>query len=335
MKSILLVTVLSGALVAGAAGPARADEPDTAAPTGAFTVNSAALWIGQSVRLTQGAVTDDTSVPEQITRVASWGDGTTTELAPGTAAYAHPYAKNGTYKLTVTYRDAAGNTSETSTAVTVTTPGAYKISKSTVWSHEPFTTTFSKVPAGTTKIVFSHGDGYVGILQGKNQTVRMYLYQDRDGRRISGPVTLTAAFHNKYGATSAIVVGKVTVKLDTWKPTTTVKKPKSSNRIKSWKYATGTAKDKGSGVYRVAVYASRLNGGKFYCYSAAKTWKRVKSDAQEKKYCVPHYVTAKKGKWSLRLKKVAKSTMWVEATTQDVSGSWGKFKTLKVKITKS
>jgi hypothetical protein len=130
-------------------------------------------------------------------------------------------------------------------------------------------------------------------------------------------------------------MGKVTVKADNWKPTTTVKKPKNSNRIKSWKYATGTAKDKGSGVYRVAVFGSRLTGDKFYCYSSKNTWKRVNSDADAEKYCVPHYVKAKKGKWSLRLKGVAKGTLWVDASTQDISGNWGKFKTVKVKITRS
>ncbi|MFI7541180.1 PKD domain-containing protein [Actinoplanes sp. NPDC049599] len=315
--------------------PTDPDPADTVAPAGRFTLNSAALWIGQSVSLVQGAVTDDTSAPDQITRVAAWGDGTSSTLAADTATYAHKYPKNGKFTVTVTYRDAAGNTSSAASVVTVTTPGAFKLSKTTVWSNESFTVTFSKVPAGTTKIVFDQGDGYIATLTGKNQTSRMYLDTDEDGGKISGAVSLRATFHNRYGASSAFVIGKVTVKRDSWKPVTTVKKPKSSNRIKSWKYATGTAKDKGSGVYRVAVYASRLTGSKFYCYSAKNTWKRVTSDAQADKYCVPHYVKAKKGKWTLRLKGVAKGTLWVDAATQDVSANWGKFKTVKVKITRS
>jgi hypothetical protein len=316
--------------------PTTEPTPDTVAPAGRFTLNSAALWIGQSVALTQGAVTDDVSAPEQITREATWGDGTSTTLAAGTPKYTHKYAKNGKFTVTVTYRDAAGNTSKATSVVTVTTPGAVKFSKTTVWWNESFTATFAKVPAGTTKIVFDQGDGWKVTLAGKNQTTRLYYAVHRDThKKISGAVTLRATYYNKYGASSAVVLGKVTVKLDSWKPTTTVKKPKNSNRIKSWKYATGTAKDKGSGVYRVAVYAARLNGDKFYCYSSKNTWKRVTSDAQADKYCVPHYVKAKKGKWSLRLKGVAKGTLWVDAATQDISANWGAFKTVKVKITRS
>ncbi|GAA3335917.1 hypothetical protein GCM10020358_06080 [Amorphoplanes nipponensis] len=311
------------------------DPADTTAPAGTFSLNAAALWIGQSVSLTQGAVTDDTSSPEQVTRVAAWGDGTSTTLAPGTATYAHRYTANGKFTVTVTYLDAAGNSSTKTSAVTVTTPGAFAFSKTTVWWHEPITVTFSKVPNGTTKIVFDQGDGWVSELTGKNQSTRIYYLARKNGGGIKGTITPRATFHNKYGASSAIVMGKITVKPDTWRPTTTIKKPKNSNRIKSWKYATGTAKDKGAGVYRVAVYASRLTGNKFYCYSANNTWKRVTTDAQADKYCVPHYVKTKKGAWSLRLKGVAKGTLWVDAATQDIAGNWGKYTTVKVKITRS
>ena len=316
--------------------PANSAADDTIAPVGTFTLNSAALWIGQSVSLTQGAVTDDTSAPEQITRVANWGDGTSTTLAPGTVTYAHKYTKNRKYPVTVTYQDAAGNSSVAASAVTVTTPGRFALSKTSVWWNDPITVTFSRVPNGTTKIVFDQGDGWVDPLKGKNQSVRLSYYKYKNSNRlVKGVVTLKATFHNKYGASSPIVVGKVTVKVDTWKPTVTIKKPSNSNRIKSWKYAKGTAADKGSGVYRVAVFGARLNGNKFYCYAANNKWKRVTSDAQAKKYCVPHYVKVSKGKWSLRLKGVAKGTLWIDAIAQDKAGTWGKVKTVKVKITRS
>jgi hypothetical protein len=312
---------------------------DTIPPVGTFTLNSAALWIGQSVSLAQGVVTDDTSTADQIKRVVNWGDGSaTTELAPNTVTYVHKYTKNGKFPVTVTYQDAAGNSSVAASPVpvAVTTPGRFTFSKTSVWWHEPVTVTFSRVPNGTTKIVFDQGDGWVVPIQGKNQSARLGYYKYKNSNRlVKGAVTLKATFHNKYGASSAIVMGKVTVKADTWKPTVTIKKPSSSNRIKSWKYAKGTAADKGSGVYRVAVFGSRLTGTKFYCYAANNTWKRVTSNAQAKKYCVPHYVKVSKGKWSLRLKGVAKGTLWVDAATQDKAGSWGKFKTVKVKITRS
>lgn len=314
---------------------AAAESADTVAPVGKFTLNTAGLWIGQSVRLTQGAVTDDTTPADQITRVVDWGDRTTTTLAPGTAAYSHKYVKSGRYLVKVTYTDAANNSSTAASSVHVTTPGQFKFNKSSVWHYERITATFSRVPAGTTRIVFDMGDGYQATLAGKNQSVRFYYSTRKSGGYVRGPVTLRATFYNKYGVSSPIVMGKITVKLDSWRPTVTIKKPSQSNRIKSWKYATGTAADKGSGVYRVAVFASRLSGTKFYCYDKSNKWKRVASDAQAAKYCVPHYVKVSKGKWSLRLKGVAKGTLWVDAATQDNAGNWGKFKTVKAKITRS
>lgn len=310
---------------------------DTIPPVGKFTLNSAALWIGQSVSLTQGAVTDDTSTPDQIKRVVNWGDGTPiTELPASTVTFAHKYAKNGKFPVTVTYQDAAGNSSVAASAVTVTTPGKFTFSKTSVWRHEIITATFSRVPNGTTKIVFDLADGWVVTLKGKNQTARFYYnLRKNSNTAVRGIVRPRATFYNKYGASAPILMGRITVKVDSWQPTVTIKKPSSSNRIKSWKYAKGTAADKGSGVYRVAVFGARLNGNKFYCYAANNKWKRVTSDAQATKYCVPHYVKVSKGKWSLRLKGVAKGTLWVDAAAQDKAGSWGKFKTVKVKITRS
>lgn len=314
-----------------------ADGADTIAPVGSFTVNSPALWIGQALKLTQGAVTDETSTPDQITRVVNWGDGTTSTLDPNVAEYPHKYGKNGKFTVTVTFQDAAGNSSQATSAVSITTPGKFKVSKTSVWWNEILTVNFSSVPAGTTKIVFDHGDGYVQTLPGKYQTVRAYYYTRKSGGYVKGIVRPKATFHNQYGASSAIQIAKLTVKADGWRPTVKIAKPGSSDRIKSWKTVKGTAADKGSGLNRVAVFATRFNGSKVYCYTAKKTWQRVNvnSDSQINKYCVPHYVKISKGKWSLSLKGVAKGTLYVDASAQDNTGNWSKFATVKGKITRS
>src|SRR5690349_18619946 len=78
------------------------------APVGTFTLNTSALWIGQSITLTQGAVTDDTTPSDQIIRKVAWGDGTSSDLAPDVATYTHKYTTNKAYHITVTYTDAAG-----------------------------------------------------------------------------------------------------------------------------------------------------------------------------------------------------------------------------------
>ncbi|BFU43250.1 PKD domain-containing protein [Krasilnikovia sp. MM14-A1004] len=344
----LLALAISGALLAGsaaAASPAFADttgplpDPaaaDTTAPVGTFTLNSRALWIGQSVRLTQGPVTDNVSAPEQVTRTVTWGDGTSDTLLAGTVATPHAYTRNGRFTITVTYTDEAGNSSTTATAVTITTPGTFRISKTSVWRYEDIVVTFSNVPAGTTKIAFDNGDGYVPILKGKNQRVTILYDTRKGGGVVKGPVTLRATFYNQYGASSPIRMGTVNVKVDSWRPVPKITKPLHANRLRSWKYVKGTATDRGAGPFRAEVHVTRVTGNKVYCYTAKRTWKRVTSDAQFDKYCVPPlYVPVTKGKWSLRLPGLAKGKIYIEVWVQDLAGNWSNRAFATAKITRS
>ncbi|RSM41380.1 hypothetical protein DMB66_56090 [Actinoplanes sp. ATCC 53533] len=337
----LLTIAVSGALVAGSglvASPALAEPADTVAPVGSFKLNSAAFWIGQSVSLTQGTVTDETSAPDQITRVADWGDGTpTTTLAPGTVKYAHKYAKTGKFTVKVTYTDAAGNASDVTSAVTVTTPGRVKLSKTSVWNGERLSVTFSGVPAGTKKIVFDWGDSFVDTLPGKNQSIRGLYYKNKKGRLIRGAVTMRATYTNSLGASSAIVVGKVTVKKDTAKPVVKITKPGSANRLKSWKTIKGTVADKGAIAPYVYVWATRITGNKSYCFTAKKTWKRYYGTAGYNKYCSRSSVevTITKGKWSMKLPGLKKGTLYVDARSWDWADNASKWASVKAKITRS
>ncbi|RZU49403.1 hypothetical protein EV385_1153 [Krasilnikovia cinnamomea] len=323
----LLTMALSGAMIAGSAAvpsPAFADTlPDTTAPVGAFTLNTPALWIGQSVVLTQGAVTDDVSAPELITRKVTWGDGTSSTVAAGAATVAHRYASNGRFTVTVTYTDEAGNSSTAASAVTVTTPGTFRISKTSVWWYEDTVVTFSNVPAGTTKIAFDNGDGWVPILKGKNQSVTILYHTRKNGGLVKGPVTLRATFYNKYGASSPIRIGTINVKVDSWRPVPKIKRPLRPSRVSSWKYVKGTATDRGAGAFRAEVHVTRVTGSKVYCFTSARKWKRVRSEAQFNKYCTPPlYVKVSRGKWSLRVPGIRKGKLYVEVWVQDRAGNW-------------
>jgi len=322
----LLTIAVSGALVAGSglvASPALADPVDTVAPVGSFKLNSAALWIGQSVSLTQGAVTDETSTPDQISRVVDWGDLTpSTNLAAGTAKYAHKYTKTGKFTVKVTYTDAAGNASEVTSAVNVTTPARARLSKTSVWNGERLHVIFSGVPAGTTKIALDWGDSYISNLPGKNQSVR-------------GLFTLRATYTNKLGASSAVLIGKVTVKKDTAKPVVKITKPGSANRLKSWKVIKGTVADKGAIAPYVYVWATRITGSKSYCYTAKKQWKRYYGSSGYNKYCTPVEVTITKGKWSMKLPGLKKGTLYVDARAWDWADNASKWASVKAKITRS
>lgn len=310
---------------------------DVTAPVGVFALSTTSLWVGQRVTLTQGPIHDDTSAPEAISRVVSWGDGTSSTLVAGQAPIKKQYTKNGTFTITLTLTDSAGNTS-TATAsastVKVTTPGKFKLDKHDLWSGQKVKVTISAVPAGTTKIRFDWGDGYTSDLRGRNQSFTGFYYHRKSGGLVRGEVTLRATFTNGNGASSALPVGKVNLKKDSWKPVVKVKKPGSANRLKSWKYARGTVTDKGAGVPYVYVWASRISGTKAYCFTPQRKWKRVYT-VEEFNDCVPIALKAAGGKWSLKLSGLKKGTLYVDAKAWDWADNASKWSSVKAKITRS
>jgi hypothetical protein len=150
--------------------------------------------VGQRTLFTLGAVGDDRGAAA-VKRVVNWGDGTTTTLPVTWTAYGKQYTRAGRFPVTLTLTDAAGNQTVLTTAVTVGVPGKFKLNKSSVWHGERFTVAISAVPAGTTRIVLYSGDGYAGVLSGKNQTVTEFYYHRSKGALMpAGTVTLTAVF---------------------------------------------------------------------------------------------------------------------------------------------
>jgi hypothetical protein len=292
---------------------------DVTKPKGTAKINYSSLWVGQRTTLTLSGVSDDRSAPSAIKRVVAWGDGSTTTLSPTTASVTKQYTRTGKFTIVVTLTDEAGNAATVKPAgVSVTVPGKVKLSTTSVWHHQKFNVTFSSVPAGTTKIVLNEGDGYVTTLKGKNQTVpSIYYHRYRGGLMPAGPVTLTATYTNKQGTTTPIVIGKVTIKKDSWNPHVTIVKPKHPERVSSWKTIHGTATDKGSGVHDVIVVPMKASGSKVYCYTAAKKWMRLYNDSDVEKCGV--VVGVSKGKWSLGLKVLTKGDFTVIAVGEDWS----------------
>jgi hypothetical protein len=84
---------------------------DHTAPTGTFSVSPTAAWSGVTkVAVTQDALNDDRTPSAFITRLVTWGDGTTSDWT-GAGPAEHVYAESGTHTPTVTLTDEAGNTS--------------------------------------------------------------------------------------------------------------------------------------------------------------------------------------------------------------------------------
>lgn len=310
---------------------------DVATPAGRFTLNTGAIWQGQRVTLTQGAVTDADTPLDQITRVVTWGDGATSTLKSGQAPIAKQYTKNGTYTVTLTVKDPAGHASKSTAVVKVTTPPVkFKLDRTTVWPGQKIKVTVSGVPSGTTRIYVDHGDGYKGDRPAKNQTFYEIYYHRSNGARVFGKVTIKANFSNKFGTSNYITMATVTVKKDTWKPVVKVNKPKNATKASSWKTVTGTVSDKGSGVLDTYVWVTRISGNKLYCYTPAKTWKRVYSEAQWLN-CKGIYVKANsKGKWSLKVNGLKKGQqVLVEAVAYDWADNRSKWSTVSQKLKKS
>ena len=309
--------------------------PDTTAPTGRFTLNTAGLWIGQNAVLTQVGIADNgVTDPATVTRVVSWGDGTSSTLAAGQGPVSKAYAKAGRFVVTLTLTDAAGNVTKVTSTVTVTVPGKFKFSSTSVWPGQPFNLIISAVPAGTTKITVDGGDGYVGSFRGANQTIKNVYYHRRNGGLIRGWVTLRVTFTNKYGTTSWITIGRVNVRTDSWSPVVKVTKPAHANRISSWKTVRGTSSDKGSGAPYVYVWFTRVVGSQVYCYQQNKTWKQVRTDAEYDKYCLGLPVKVSKNKWSIALKGLKKGgTLYVDAQTWDWADHASKVSSVSAKIT--
>ena len=241
------------------------------------------LWVGQKTSVSVLNVADDgVKEPANMGPPDQWGDGTSTRIYKGWGAVGRRYTRAARYPISLTLTDPAGHSTVLKTVgPLVSVPAAkYKLSAYSVWPGQVFSMTISKVPAGTTKITVDEGDGYAVTLPGKNQAIKVYYYHRKNGGLIKGRVTLRATFYNKFGASSAVYVGVVNVKTDSWKPVVKVKKPKNPTKIKSWKTVTGTVSDKGSGAPYVYVWVTRINGSAVYCYTPAKKWKRVYSEEQ-------------------------------------------------------
>ncbi|GAB2610141.1 hypothetical protein Aab01nite_24310 [Paractinoplanes abujensis] len=294
---------------------------DKTAPTGNFTLNRWSIWTGQSVTITVIGVGDNVSAGPEITRVVTWGDGTTQTLHHTAKNVSHTYKSVGKKPITLTLTDAAGNKKVAKSAgPNVTSPALkYKLNKSSVWAGEKFVWEITSVPAGTKKITVAWGDGRASVLPIKKQKVtRYYFTTPGDDFVAPGAKQLKAVVANGYGTATAINVGKVTLKKDSWRPSVKLTKPSKPNKAASWKAIKGTVTDKGSGVKEMIVIAMvGKSNGSVVCYTAKKKWVTV-TDSSILSCLVP--VKPSKGKYSLALKSTPKGQFITDVIAMDWSG---------------
>jgi PKD repeat protein len=192
-------------------------------PTAGITLNPANPVAGQTFQVTITPSVPSGGSPVQNV-IVDFGDGTTRTLggAGSTQTLSHIYNRPGTYTITVTMVDAAGQRSTSSTVVTVQSAivgVAITASPNPATAGSPVTFTANvtnpnNVPITTVR--FSFGDGGSSTqTTGGNTATTTHTYQS------SGTFTVTAtaqdAAGNSYSGTSQVIVNPraaLTVTLD-------------------------------------------------------------------------------------------------------------------------
>jgi 5'-nucleotidase len=303
---------------------------DVTAPTGTYTLVPTDLFTGQSVTLTQTALADDVSAASGITRVVNWGDGSTPETLTATTA-THAYPAAGSYPVSVTLTDEAGNSGPAaftgSSTVTVSAqPGKYTLDKTSIWATQAVTLKVSGA-TGATKLVVTWGDGITSTSSPSAAGVPHHYVT-------AGTFTVTVTPYNKVGAGKPVAVGTVKVTKDTYKPTVTLTVPKNPAKASSWSKLTGKTADTGLGVASVRVTLIEKRSGTWYYYNGS-TWNKASSrSAASAKAKVLVVTPTAKGGWTRSVQGVKKGTLKVTYWAVDKAGNTATAKTYTAKITR-
>jgi 5'-nucleotidase len=242
---------------------------DTTAPSGSYSVNASSVWTGQTVTLTQKSLSDDVSGAADIAQVVNWGDGSVETLAAGATTATHKYTKAGTFPVSVTVTDKAGNAAPAITAGTVTAAvqaGRYSLDRGSIYATQAVTLRVSGVNGTSVKIAW--GDGYLTTASVNTPVAHTY--------KKAGTFSVKVTPVNGLGAGTTVTAGTVKVVRDVWAPKVTLKVPGNPNRASSWAKVTGSVGDTGLGVRSVRVKLTEQRGSHWYYYSHGK-WIKASS----------------------------------------------------------
>ncbi|BBH65897.1 multifunctional nuclease/2',3'-cyclic-nucleotide 2'-phosphodiesterase/5'-nucleotidase/3'-nucleotidase [Actinoplanes sp. OR16] len=305
---------------------------DVTAPTGTYSLNAAALWPGQSVTLTQQALSDDVSAADKVTRVVNWGDGSATEtLAAGATTATHKYAAAGSYTVSVTLTDEVGNSGAaafngSATVVVAAQAGKYSLNPKLIWQTESTDLAFSGV-TGATELTVAWGDGSTSKVATSASTVS-HAYAK------PGFFQVKVTPSNAAGAGKTVTVGVVTVLADCFKPEVRISEPRNDDRASSWQSVSGTVFDLGTGVAEVSVELIQERSGKWY-YFTGTTWAKASSEKDAAaKASTRTVVPNAKGAWTVATAGVEKGNLKITYWAEDKAGNTAKAKTYSTKITK-
>ncbi|MEV4343639.1 ExeM/NucH family extracellular endonuclease [Actinoplanes sp. NPDC049596] len=309
---------------------------DGTAPTGTFTLGptAGALWAGQSVTLTQVALSDDVSAAAGIKRVVTWGDGSAPEtLAAGTTTATHKYAKTGTYTVSVALTDEAGNSAAATfqgaatVKVSAQPTGRNVLAPTSIGAGQPAVLVVGQV-TGAGKLVVAWGDGATTTVPAKGGVVT-HAYTK------GGSFAVTVTPWNTAGAGMPATAGTVKVKADTAAPVVSLTVPFRATEASSWRSLSGLVADAGTGVDKVQATLIQERSGKWYYFDGAK-WVKAASQSEAAGQAK---VLADDNPflgilWNIGVQGVEKGTLKVTYWATDKAGNSSAQKSYSVKVTK-
>jgi len=298
--------------------------PDLTAPLGTYDVS----WTGVDTTVSQLTLTDDLSLPANITREINWGEpgGVFEPWSSGTSlnhGYPAPAAR---YVPQVRLTDEHDNTVTLNLHAvvigdTAAPVGAYTTGHSAkVWARfSPVTLTQSELtddfsPANKVVRVVDWGDGTVPTVWATGLTVS-HVYT------IGGPFSPKVALADEAGNTTTVEAAGVTVLVDNLAPKLTLTIPKVGlNQVRSWKVLKGKVTDAGVGVGKVRIRVVQKRGTVWYSYlPAKKTWVRGGSTRVKamKLAGLARVAPSANGVWQFRLVNLRKGTLVIQDSAAD------------------
>ncbi|MBM2617343.1 hypothetical protein JIG36_17450 [Actinoplanes sp. LDG1-06] len=282
-----LPVLFTAALTAGVVGVGAPAFAAGEAPVGAYDLDSNAIWTGQTVTLTQTALTDDDTEAAAISRVINWGDGTAAQTAEaGTTSWTHTYAAAGSYTVAVTLNDGTveGPGTLTPAAVGVTAaPGNLGWQKNLIYTNtyqgtdgaeHDYTVegvfTPTGLPTTADEAWVAWGDSEHTLLAQQETSVTVPHYFGH------GTFNPQVQLENEQGKATARNASTLTVNYDRTAPRVAVKFPASPNKASSWTTVRGTASDSQAGVDYVSLLTFKWkDGAGMYIYNFdTKSWIR-------------------------------------------------------------
>jgi len=300
--------------------------PDLTAPLAIFSVvrNNGT---GGNVALHLDDLADDVSSDNNVDIDVSWDEGANTVKWPAPFSnLSKVYTEDlAVHYVTVTVTDEANNTRDYPLTVVVNDTeapnGAFTVSTGSAWasftsvSLSEVSVTDNLSLSGKVARVVNWGDGTAAQPWTAGLTHKYAA---------GGTFTPSITLYDEAGNSRNVETSGVLVKVDAAGPALKVASPKALKSVRAWQTVRGTAVDAGVGTRNVLVKAVEKRGTSWYAFKAAtRTWVKagLTKRAALKKATWAGVTPLANGQWAVRLGKLTKGSLVVQARAFDQRGN--------------